>query len=188
MEEAHVLIDVTMPIRSGEVFRLGTPPVEIATRTFHHESVGEFETTILSLPAHTATHIDLVFAERRIAPDGQSSEARGLDKLKVPRSEVPAVTHVDFSARVQTVDARRHGRYHKLIERFRQRTGCPVIINTSFNVRGEPIVCTPQDAYHCFMATNMDVLVMENTLLLKEEQPAGKAEELESYLSRFELD
>jgi carbamoyltransferase len=101
---------------------------------------------------------------------------------------VPAITHVDCSARIQTVDDERHGRYHKLIERFHQRTGCPVIINTSFNVRGEPIVCTPRDAYHCFMATNMDVLVMENTLLFKEEQPAGKVRDLKGYLDRFELD
>jgi carbamoyltransferase len=127
--------------------------------------------------------------EERQAPlDGKQKDLQGLEKLKVRRSEVPAVTHVDCSARIQTVDAVRHGRYHKLIEQFRQRTGCPVIINTSFNVRGEPIVCTPRDAYHCFMATNMDVLVMEHTLLLKEEQPEPKVDDLKDYLSRFELD
>jgi carbamoyltransferase len=73
---------------------------------------------------------------------------------------VPAITHVDYSARVQTVDSERHGRYYKVVKHFEELTGCPLIINTSFNVRGEPIVCTPQDAYRCFMMTNMDVLVM----------------------------
>jgi carbamoyltransferase len=83
----------------------------------------------------------------------------------------PAITHVDYSARVQTVDAERHGRLYRLMKAFEARTGCPVLINTSFNVRGEPIVCTPQDAYLCFMRTNMDVLVLGNQILRKEEQP-----------------
>ncbi|MGH7552692.1 MAG: carbamoyltransferase family protein, partial [Longimicrobiales bacterium] len=89
---------------------------------------------------------------------------RGIDKLKAQRSVVPAITHVDYSARIQTVDAERHGRYYAILKRFEAKTGCPVIINTSFNVRSEPIVCTPQDAYRCFMATNMDALVIENFL------------------------
>jgi carbamoyltransferase len=126
--------------------------------------------------------------DKRVSLDGQTKDLHGLEKLKARRSEVPAITHVDFSARVQTVDRTRHGRYHKLIEAFRQRTGCAVVINTSFNVRGEPIVCSPADAYHCFMGTNMDVLVMENTLLFKEEQPSDKAHDREAYLSKFELD
>jgi len=118
-------------------------------------------------------------------PDGPEA----LDRLlKVPRSEVTAITHVDFSARVQTVDEPRHGRYWRLIERFRQRTGCPVIINTSFNVRGEPIVCTPADAWQCFMATNMDVLVLENCIVNKDEQPGAKQFEIDEYLARFDLD
>ena len=87
------------------------------------------------------------------------------------RSSVPAITHVDNSARVQPVDAERNGPFRAILERFYELTGCPVAINTSFNIRGEPIVCTPQDAYRCFMATNMDVLVLENFLLLKEDQP-----------------
>jgi carbamoyltransferase len=120
---------------------------------------------------------------------GAGSEGlQGLDKLKAKRSEVPAITHVDYSARVQTVDADRHGRYHKLIKRFYELTGCPVIINTSFNVRGEPIVCSPDHAYHCFMATNMDVLVMEDYVLLKKEQPEGPDFDLDAYLAQFELD
>jgi len=95
----------------------------------------------------------------------------GLDRLKVPRSEVPAVTHVDDSARIQTVHAETNPRYWKLIRAFEARTGCGVIVNTSFNVRGEPIVCTPEDAYRCFMRTEMDALVIEDCLMLKQDQP-----------------
>jgi carbamoyltransferase len=95
----------------------------------------------------------------------------GIDKLNVPRGVVPAVTHVDYSARIQTVDPRDHPRYHRLIEEVKKRTGYGVVINTSFNVRGEPIVCTPEDAYLCFMRTGMDALVLEDMVLLKAEQP-----------------
>ena len=116
-----------------------------------------------------------------------NGNAAGLDKLKVTRSTVPAITHVDHSARVQTVDRERYPRLHRLMTRFHERTGCPVLINTSFNVRGEPIVCSPDHAYHCFMGTDMDVLVLENHLLLKTEQPDGTVDR-ESYLSKFELD
>ncbi len=123
---------------------------------------------------------------RRIASNG--SAASGLDKLNVVRSTIPAVTHVDFSARVQTVDAARHGRTHKLMKAFEAKTGCPVLINTSFNVRGEPIVCAPEHAYRCFMATNMDALVMEDYVLLKEEQPNAPQHETDEYLAQFQLD
>jgi carbamoyltransferase len=112
----------------------------------------------------------------------------GLDKLKLIRSDVPAITHVDNSARVQTVDPTRHARLHRLMTVFSDRTGCPVMINTSFNVRGEPIVCSPVDAYHCFMGTDMDVLVLENCILLKPEQPEGVAPDRDAYLAQFELD
>lgn len=95
----------------------------------------------------------------------------GLEKLRIPRSDIPAVTHVDYSARVQTVDRKRNPRYHRLISRFEEKTGCGLVINTSFNVRGEPIVCTPEDAYLCFMRTQMDVLALGDCILLKEEQP-----------------
>ena len=109
----------------------------------------------------------------------------GIDKLNVVRSEIPAVTHVDYSARIQTVSTQ-HGRYYDLIQRFYQRTGCPVIINTSFNVRGEPIVCTPQDAYRCFMRTEMDALVMGNFILYKSEQP--QFADKEDWRKTYELD
>ena len=110
-------------------------------------------------------------------------------RVNVVRSSVPAITHVDYSARVQTVDESRHGRYYRLIKAFEQLTGCPVIVNTSFNVRGEPIVCTPQEAYRCFMATDMDALVLEDFVLRKEQMnQAATAAEREKYLAQFELD
>ena len=109
-------------------------------------------------------------------------------RVNVPRSTIPAITHVDMSARVQTVDEARHGRYYRLIKEFKRQTGCGVIINTSFNIRGEPIVCTPQDAYRCFMASEMDVLVLENCLLRRSEQPALSAEERQKYIASFKLD
>lgn len=127
-----------------------------------------------------------VVEEKRLPMPAEAQSLWGIDKLNVPRSCIPAVTHVDYSARIQTVDAERHGLYHSLMQRFYALTGCPVIVNTSFNVRGEPIVCTPEDAYRCFMFTHLDALVMGNYLLLKEQQPemAGAAE----HLAQFKLD
>ncbi len=109
--------------------------------------------------------------------------------MNVPRSTIPAVTHVDYSARVQTVDEGRNPRFARLLQAFFKRTGCPVLVNTSFNVRGEPIVCTPQDAYRCFLATEMDALVLEDVVLLKE-HVADKLDEAARarYLAQFQLD
>ena len=109
----------------------------------------------------------------------------GIDKLNVARSDIPAVTHVDYSARVQTVDGNTNPRYHALISKFKEKTGCPVIVNTSFNVRGEPIVCTPEDAFHCFMGTGIDVLVIGNCFLEKENQDPNLKRD---YKDSFELD
>jgi carbamoyltransferase len=122
----------------------------------------------------------------RLPRDERQANLWGIDKLNVARSTVPAITHVDYSARVQTVDRRRHGLFHTLMQRFYERTGCPVIVNTSFNVRGEPIVCTPEDAYRCFMFTQMDVLALGNYLLLKPEQPEMKG--AAEHLAQFALD
>jgi carbamoyltransferase len=124
--------------------------------------------------------------DRRTRVNGELP--RGLDKLKMLRSEIPAVTHVDYSARVQTVDAERHGRFYELVKTFERKTGCPVIINTSFNVRGEPIVCTPDQAYRCFMSTNMDVLVLERFVLIKGEQPPSRSFDTDDYVSAFSPD
>ncbi len=110
----------------------------------------------------------------------------GIEKLNIPRSSLPAITHVDYSARVQTVSNKNNRRYYELISAFKKQTGCPTIVNTSFNVRGEPIVCTPQDAYRCFMRTEMDVLVLQNQILFKNEQP--KLEKDENWKQEFELD
>ncbi len=110
----------------------------------------------------------------------------GIQKLNISRSTLPAITHVDYSARVQTVSKNTNPRYHNLISAFKKRTGCPTIVNTSFNVRGEPIVCSPQDAYRCFMRTEMDILVLQNQILLKSEQP--KIEKDEKWKQEFELD
>jgi carbamoyltransferase len=110
-------------------------------------------------------------------------------RVNIPRSSVPAATHVDYSARVQTVDAERNPRFHALLKAFLDRTGCPVLVNTSFNVRGEPIVCTPQDAYRCFVATDMDALVLGDLMVLKKDISSSmSATEHEAYLSQFQLD
>ncbi len=114
--------------------------------------------------------------------------ATGLDKLHQLRSVVPAITHVDYSARVQTVDEDRHPRFAKILRAFERRTGTPLMINTSFNVRGEPIVCTPEDAYRCFMATNMDALVIEGFVLEKAAQPNAETFDTDAHLSQFALD
>jgi carbamoyltransferase len=108
--------------------------------------------------------------ERRIKMTDKEESLWGIEKLNVVRSDIPAITHVDYSARLQTVHKETNPRYHKLISQFEKDTGCAVIINTSFNVRGEPIVCTPEDAYKCFMRTNIDYLVLGNYLLSKEDQ------------------
>jgi carbamoyltransferase len=109
----------------------------------------------------------------------------GIQKLNVPRSSIPAVTHVDYSARIQTVHEETNPRYHALISAFKARTGCPVLVNTSFNVRGEPIVCTPEDAFSCFMGTEIEVLVAGNCYLRKADQNMALRK---NYETAFELD
>jgi len=109
-------------------------------------------------------------------------------RVSVPRSRVPAITHVDYSARIQTVDPERHGRFYWMMRRFYELTGCPVIVNTSFNIRGEPIVCTPEHAYRCFMATDIDCLVLENYILMKDTQPTGSLQDAEAYKAQYVLD
>ncbi|MGI9305511.1 MAG: carbamoyltransferase family protein [Gammaproteobacteria bacterium] len=124
--------------------------------------------------------------ELRLEMTDEQKKLFGIEKLNVPRSQIPAITHVDYSARIQTVHEETNPRYHALLKSFEEETGCSVLVNTSFNVRGEPIVCTPEDAYRCFMRTEMDYLVLENFLLTKTEQPA--IEKDESWKQEFELD
>jgi carbamoyltransferase len=121
-----------------------------------------------------------------LAPDYDA--AFGIEKLNYPRSTIPAITHIDYSARVQTVDRERHPLLHQMMTRFHERTGCPVLINTSFNVRSEPIVCCPQDAYKCFLMTDIDVLVLGRHILLKEEQKKVGADARARHLAQFKLD
>lgn len=123
--------------------------------------------------------------EHRLAMTPEQDALFGIDKLNVPRSTIPAVTHVDHSARIQTVTADTNPRYHALLSRFHAITGCPVLVNTSFNVRGEPIVCTPADALRCFMGTGLDVLVVGNAILRKEDQPESLVAD---YRDLYELD
>jgi len=126
-----------------------------------------------------------VRTNQRVAMTEEQEKLFGIDKLNVPRSTIPAVTHVDYSARVQTVHADTNPRYHALIARFKELTGCPVVVNTSFNVRGEPIVCTPEDSFRCFMGTEIEVLAVENCFMEKSEQnPALK----QRYEEAFALD
>ncbi len=122
-----------------------------------------------------------VGSERRKPPDEAREASFGIDRLNVARSDIPAVTHVDYSARVQTVDRATNPRYHALLAAFKARTGCPVVVNTSFNVRGEPIVRTPADAFRCFMGTDLDCLAIGNCFLRKAEQdPSLKREYADS--------
>lgn len=129
--------------------------------------------------------VDNVRSERRREMTEAEERLFGIDKLNIKRSEIPAITHVDYSARIQTVHSDTNPRYHKLIASFKALTGCPVLVNTSFNVRGEPIVCTPEDAFRCFMGTDLDWLVVGDSLLRKEEQDPSLAED---YKNKYDLD
>lgn len=161
----------------------------------YRESFRPFAPSVLS--EHVSEWFDLndespymllvadVLEKHRISMTDEQQQLFGIEKLNVPRSSIPAVTHVDYSARVQTVHRETNPRYHALIDRFRQLTGTPVVVNTSFNVRGEPIVCTPEDSFRCFMGTEIEALAVENCLLLKSEQdPALK----DRYETKFNLD
>jgi carbamoyltransferase len=168
-------------IKFRESFRPFAPSVleEHADRWFECAHVKESPYMLLVAPV-SRTH--------RTHLEAETCHVSGLAKLDIARSDIPAVTHVDYSARLQTVDRDRHGRFHTVLERFRSKTGCPVLINTSFNVRGEPIVCTPEDAYRCFMSTNIDVLVIENFMLLKDEQTEAFQHNIQDHLGQFALD
>ena len=161
-------------IKFRESFRPFAPSVLAERAGEWFELAGESPYMLLVAP---------VRAERRTE---ESGELEGLDRVRAVRSSVPAITHVDHSARVQTVDRERHGLYYELIKAFEAKTGCPVIINTSFNIRGEPIVCRPEEAYRCFMFTDMDALVVGRHVLLKGDQPP--MEGAEEYRRRFKLD
>jgi SAM-dependent methyltransferase len=161
--DAHMQSVMNLKVKFRESFRPFAPAV-LSERAagFFEMPAGAQDPYMLTVAAVRGDH-------RR--PDADRT-AEGLDRLGVVRSDIPAVTHVDFSARVQTVDAARHGRYHQLLSRFEARTGCPVLVNTSFNLGWDPIVNTPGDAYHTFMSSEIDALCLERSVLLKREQPA----------------
>ncbi|QFY42111.1 carbamoyltransferase [Candidatus Methylospira mobilis] len=123
--------------------------------------------------------------EKQLPMNEEQKKLFGIDKLNIPRSEIPAVTHVDYSARIQTVHKETNPRYHRLLTRFKELTGCPVLVNTSFNVRGEPIVCTPEDAFHCLMGTEIELLVVGNAVMKKEDQDQSL---IKDYKNAYELD
>ena len=150
---------MNLKIKFRESFRPFAPSVMIEEVSDYFDIDGASPYMLLVAP---------VKKERR--SEVSKETVQGLEKLRQVRSEIPAVTHVDYSARVQTVDKRDNPVYHALLQAFRNKTGCPVVINTSFNVRGEPIVCTPEDAYICFLRTNMDYLILGNYLLDKTQQ------------------
>jgi len=161
----------------------------------HRESFRPFAPSVLREDVADYFELDIdspymllvadVKRSRRRAMSADEEALFGIDKLNVVRSEIPAVTHVDYSARIQTVHADTNPRYHALLSSFKRRTGCPVLVNTSFNVRGEPIVCTPEDAFRCFMGTEMETLVIGDCILHKDQQDPALAQD---YKSNFELD
>ena len=123
--------------------------------------------------------------EKTLKITEQQKKLFGIDLLNIKKSEIPAVTHVDYSARIQTVSEENNSLYYKLLKKFKENTGCPVLINTSFNIRGEPIVNTPEDAFKCFMGTELDILVVGNCYLKKEHQDSNLKS---NYTDKFELD
>ncbi len=174
---------MNLRIKFRESFRPFAPSVlrEDVSRYFEYEGESPYMLMVANVRKELRCHLTPEQKELMKAPDLRT-------RVNVPRSALPAVTHVDMSARIQTVDEERHGRYYRLMKEFKRQTGCGVIINTSFNIRGEPIVCSPRDAYRCFLASEMDVLVLENCVLHREPQPSLSKEEREHYIDSFGLD
>jgi len=169
--------DMNIKIKFREGFRPFAPSVlrERVAEYFEHDCDSPYMLLVAPVQKH-----------RRIPLTAEQHKLWGIDKLNVPRSDLPAITHIDYSARIQTVSPETNCRYYNLIKAFERRTGCAVLINTSFNVRGEPIVCTPEDAYRCFMRTNIDALVLGPFLLEKRAQP--KWQEDVEWQKEFQLD
>jgi carbamoyltransferase len=172
---------LNLKIKFRESFRPLAPSVlaDRADEYFQGLPPGQSPYMLLTVPVRESKRAEVTDADRGLS---------GLDQLKVVRSVVPAVTHVDYSARVQTVDSHRHGRYHRLLKKLEETTGSAVVVNTSFNVRGEPIVCTPEQALRCFLATGMDALVLEKFVLLKEEQVGLARPSAAAYQAQFHPD
>ena len=174
---------MNLRIKFRESFRPFAPSVLAEDAGDWFELDRESPYMLLVAPVRPEHRLQLSEEQQRLQVD------RDLRKrVNVPRSTIPAVTHIDYSARIQTVDEERHGRYYRLIREFKRQTGCSLIVNTSFNIRGEPIVCTPADAYRCFLASDMDVLVLEDCILYKTEQPPLSESERKQYVDTFTLD
>ncbi len=167
---------LNLKVKYRESFRPFAPSVlrEDVSEWFEHEMDSPYMLLVAD-----------VQSDKRRAMTEAEEALFGIDKLNIPRSSVPAITHVDYSARMQTVHADTNPKYHAVISKFKEKTGCPLVVNTSFNVRGEPIICTPTDAFKCFMGTEMDVLAVGNHVLYKEEQDEALKE---NYKARYELD
>jgi len=174
---------MNLRIKFRESFRPFAPCVLAEEVSNYFELDHESPYMLLVAPVRKELQCELTEKQKRAMRDPDLRK-----RVNVKRSTIPAITHVDMSARIQTVDEARHGRYYRLMREFKRQTGCGVIINTSFNIRGEPIVCTPQDAYRCFLASDMDVLVLENYILYKSEQPQLGEKEKQKYVSSFSLD
>ncbi len=167
---------LNLKVKYRESFRPFAPSVlnEYVNDWFEHDTESPY--MLLVADVKKDKHYSMTEAQDKLF---------GIDKLNVPRSQVPAITHVDYSARIQTVHSDTNSKYHAVISKFKEKTGCPIVVNTSFNVRGEPIICTPEDAFKCFMGTELDILAVGNYLLLKEHQNQDLKE---NYEERYELD
>jgi carbamoyltransferase len=167
---------LNLKVKYRESFRPFAPSVlrEDVSAWFEHETDSPYMLLVADVQSN----------KRRVMTKEEEA-LFGIDKLNVPRSSVPAITHVDYSARIQTVHDDTNPKYHAVISKFKEKTGCPLVVNTSFNVRGEPIVCTPKNAFKCFMGTEMDVLAVGNYMLYKEQQDEALKE---NYEARYELD
>lgn len=174
---------MNLKIKFRESFRPFAPCVLREDVSEHFELDGDSPYMLLVAPVNDSCRRELNDEEQALMKDSDLRK-----RVNVARSELPAITHVDYSARVQTVDEMRHGRYYRLIRKFKEKTGTGVIINTSFNIRGEPIVCRPEEAYNCFLKTHMDVLVLEDCVLLKVEQNKIDQDLVNQYKSSFALD
>ena len=175
--------------------RSPTVQKQLNLKVKYRESFRPFAPSVLREKAQEWFQLDIdspymllvadVVKDRQLPMTEEQKKLFGIDKLNIPRSELPAITHIDYSARIQTVHEETNPKYHRLITEFFEQTGCPVLVNTSFNVRGEPIVCTPEDAFHCFMGTEIELLVIGNCLLQKEEQDTTL---IKDYRKSYDLD
>ena len=167
---------LNLKVKYRESFRPFAPSVlrEDVSEWFEHETDSPYMLLVAD-----------VQNDKRRAMTEEEEALFGIDKLNVSRSSVPAITHVDYSARIQTVHADTNPKYHALISKFKEMTGCPLVVNTSFNVRGEPIICSPTDAFKCFMGTELDILAIGNFIMRKEDQ--NREQQME-YHNFYELD